>query len=154
MRILLLCLFVLPLFVFAQTEAEKYHIILNDNRDLTIDKVLRKDKAKYVVLIDKQYYMINYDNIKSVSPWLEGLPKKKELTAGGLLSSGASSVMGGMTIGILGTAAAFILPRFLSSSSNVPTYIGLGAGVVSLGFTIDGFSKMYKAGKFMDAKVY
>ena len=151
MRILTFILILASSSIYAQND---YKIMMEGNKELNVQKVIIKDSTTYVVDINYRTYIIDRNKIKFVSPQITMMPISKLNTAGSLLHSGAGSLLFGMGVGALGTGASLLLPQFISGSEKVAGYIGIGANLLSIGFAIDGLSKIRKAGKVLDAKKY
>lgn len=84
-------------------------------------------------------------------------------TPGQLIDKGASSMIGGIVISVLSSAAAIAIATStpddlsidnLQSRAMLGSLVGLGGGALGLGLTISGLTKISRAGKLMDAKVY
>jgi hypothetical protein len=138
---------------FAQRYNAEYKITLKDGRILPVHQQIWKDKDKYIVEGDSgQIWQVERAQILATSDWLMVQPTRKVVSPGILLQQGGNSLIAGTLIGILGTTTALLLPSIAPSTSKYAGYIGLGTGVISLTFSLNGFSKIVKAGKFLDAK--
>lgn len=140
---------------FAQKYNAEYKITLKDGRVIPVYQNVWKDAEKYIVEGDSlNYWSVPRKEILVTSQWLMEQPNRPVMTTGKLLQQGGNNLIAASLIGVLGTTTALLLPTIAPSTAKYSGYIGVGTGIISLTLSLNGYSKISKAGKFLQAKKY